>query len=127
MLCATFLHRPSPAPPALPPALLRSPVRTLLLSGANLTGISEDPSPPGPSQLQTLDLSNNPALTGPLPPSWGGRLPAAACLQFGGTGLCGPVPAGMLCFDKSGTNLGERRRSEMHFSLLLFSAMFSAL
>lgn len=38
--------------------------------------------------LRVLDLSNNPGLTGPLPPSLGGL--GLTVLRLGGTGLCAP-------------------------------------
>ena len=84
--------------PALPPPDVNA-------TSSNSTGAF-----PGNSSLALLDLSFTP-LGGQFPVSWAGFLPPSICMAFHSTALCGPVPGGLPCFRKDGTNLGERRAS----------------
>ncbi|KAG2451339.1 hypothetical protein HYH02_003943 [Chlamydomonas schloesseri] len=61
--------------------------------------------------LKTLHLGGN-AFTGTIPPAWTTFSPwginAFGCLDLAGNaGLCGPLPAGMVCLDTNGTNIGK--------------------
>jgi hypothetical protein len=75
------------------------------------TGITSLPpnefSVNGTAALGRLDLSGSWNLSGPIPFSWGARLPNT-CLLLHNTSLCGRVPNGLQCFRKDATRLGAR-------------------
>lgn len=89
--------------------LLYSTAKSINLSHTSISSISQygawGDSWNG-SRLEHLDLRWTP-LTGGFPGyDWSRNLNALQCLLVNSPGLCGQVPAGMPCFDKSGTQLG---------------------
>jgi hypothetical protein len=87
--------------------LLSTSIIELFIANTNLSGPLPPANGPALSPFGIVDFSGNPHLTGPIPSSWAAWLRNVGCgLRLEQTGLCGAVPDGLPCFDKSGTNLG---------------------
>lgn len=92
-----------------PTGLLRNTSQLAMLSmgDTSITG----PLPPANgtnTKLVTIDLNGTPSLANAtLPSNWGAELTAMRCLRLQETAMCGPVPAGLPCFNTYGTTLGE--------------------
>jgi hypothetical protein len=74
-----------------------SHLETLVLSNLGLSGPLDDPTQPALGlhtlrQLQHLDISGNPGITGSLPDKWFG-LTALQVLDVSGTGIAGTLPS----------------------------------
>lgn len=87
-----------------PAGLLTSPVKTVNVRGAGLSGPLPELTAPSNISLLNIGLTG---ITGSIPLSWLTYMATLDCFDVrNASGLCGPVPSGFTCFQKTGTNLG---------------------